>query len=197
MWFGLELFMRLVVGGLLTAAGFSKASTSPDRRRALIGAYRLVPGRLLPLVAWLVPAVELVAGAAVLLGAFGRGAAVAADLTLLPVTGAVTWGLVQGLEISCGCFGRLEELISWRIVARNLVLVSAAAAVAVHGVTGPGTGSLPPWAQAMSVAAVATILWALARHRRADRDADGVEAAPSDDLTNTRPTRPTPQEAQP
>lgn len=62
------------------------------------------------------------------------GAAAAASL-LVAFTGVVTWALVAGKQVSCGCFGPLSnEPISSATVARNAVLL----ALAVLAGTRPG-----------------------------------------------------------
>jgi hypothetical protein len=99
-------------------------------------------------------------------------------MLLVIVTAAVVSGLVRGLEISCGCYGRLGDLISWRVVVRNLVLVAMAAAVAAQGVSTASAGSWPIGAQLALVAgglALAAILVARSRHAKANDPADPSE----------------------
>lgn len=180
MWDVLEVLTRLVVGGLLVTAGVAKLSSTPAWRLVWLLSYQLLPPRswVIRSMAWAVPAAEITIGVIFLAGAFGSGGAVAAGVLLVIVTAAVVSGLVRGLEISCGCYGRLGDLISWRVVVRNLVLVAMAAAVAAHGVSTASAGSWPIGAQLALVAgglALAAILVVRSRHAKANDPADPSE----------------------
>lgn len=165
MWLGLEITTRVVVGGFMLFAGAAKLSAGPAWRRSWLGAYRLVPPPLVGATALGVTVAELSAGAVLLAGAAGAaGAAVAAGLLGL-VTGAVAVSLLRGLRVPCGCLGRFGQLITWRIVARNLVLVAAVTVLAVHGV-GAGVGAFPWPAQAAAVAAIFAAAAAFSRRAR-------------------------------
>lgn len=177
MWLSFEITTRVVVGVFLFLAGVAKLSAGPAWRRLWLRAFRLVPPPLAGAIAFGVAVAEVSAGAVLLAGAGGgAGAAVAAGLLGL-VTGAVAVSLLRGLRVPCGCLGRFGQLITWRIVARNLVLIAAVTALAVHGVTA-GVGAFPWPAQAAVVAAVLAAAAAVSRRNRTRRRRHPVAGTP-------------------
>ncbi len=120
------LVVRLGLGGLFIAAGVFKWD-DPAGFAQEIANYQLVPG-LAPYLAVALPAVEVVAGAALLFAPLAWRAAGAAALAVLSFAFlvAVVAAVVRGLDISCGCFGGGSAPVSWLTVLRNLGLVAAA-----------------------------------------------------------------------
>jgi heme O synthase-like polyprenyltransferase len=108
-------------------AGLSKL----PRRREFANAverYQLLPDRLVPLVARVVPVAELLAGAALLLGLGLQIVAALVALMLAAFTVAVSTALLRGREIDCGCFSGVSPTrITWLTVGRNGVLLLFAA----------------------------------------------------------------------
>lgn len=94
--------------------------------------YRLLPGGLVSMVAYLLPLLE---GAAGLLLLFPETAAFGGFLTvflLVTVTAAVLINLLRGrTSIDCGCGGLSSQPLSWALVARNAVLLLLAC-IAIH-----------------------------------------------------------------
>lgn len=105
--------------------------------RNALGAYRLLPDALVTPVALALPAVELVAGLALLAPSFRDAGAVLAAALLAIVTGAVAINLARGrTDIDCGCGGAEgRQRLSWGLVARNAVLLLAVAVSAQQGGT--------------------------------------------------------------
>ncbi len=99
----LSLLCRLVVGGVFIWASLDKLAHPAAFARA-IDNYHLVPYALLHPVALLMPAVEIVAGLALVVGWWRRGAALLCALLLVVFLVAIASALVRGLDISCGCF---------------------------------------------------------------------------------------------
>lgn len=97
----LYLAARLLLAGVFILAGVSKLA-DPVAFATVIEGYGLVPpGLLLPLAVGL-PALEVVAGAGLVLDVRGSLAVLTA-LTLLFM--AVLWhGMRMGLDIDCGCY---------------------------------------------------------------------------------------------
>jgi uncharacterized membrane protein YphA (DoxX/SURF4 family) len=149
-WLGL----RLLVGGLLVLAGSLKLSTHNGRR--WLEPYQLLPAWMLPIAATTIAVAELVAGAALLLGAFGALSAVGAAALLLLVTSAAAITLLRGKRPPCGCFGGLSnELLSWRIVVRNVVFVGLMLLCAAVVGSTPLNLNLAPLTEVIVVVAVA------------------------------------------
>jgi uncharacterized membrane protein YphA (DoxX/SURF4 family) len=98
--------------------------------------YELVPDRVGALVGRLLPPVELAAGALLALGLGVRPVAALLGAFLVVFSSAVAVNLLRGRTIDCGCFGPVaERRITWRTVARNLVLAGAAGVVVAAGPT--------------------------------------------------------------
>ena len=131
----------------------SGAAKALDRRgtREAVGALGVAPA-LAPAVAVLLPPVELALAVLVLPSPTGRPAAVAAGVLLTAFTLVVLSNLARGRRPACGCFGSLgSSEVSWQTVARNVVLLAAAAGAA----TGRGEVTVAP---VLAGAAVAGLL---------------------------------------
>jgi hypothetical protein len=133
MWTAFDLLTRLIVGGSLLIAGLTKLWSTVSWRQLWLAAYRLLPRPLVRPVARGLPAAEIGCGLAVAAGVLGAASALAAACLLAALASAVAVALARQLEISCHCLTMVGEVISWRGVARNLVLAAAALAVAWHG----------------------------------------------------------------
>jgi len=153
------LTVRLLVGGVLTLAGVGKLLGDTGARTKWLQAYGLVPTALVPAFAFGLASLELLAGAALLLGFGGRLSIAFAGATLLLITGAATLTLARGKQPDCGCFGRwAREQLSWKVVIRNFALIGLLALIGMFGLTQPGIGGLPIAAQAVPVVALAAAL---------------------------------------
>lgn len=99
----LVLVCRLIVGGVFIFASLDKLS-HPQAFAQVIHHYRMVPYSLLHPFAMLLPMVEFIVGAALVLGIKQRGAALISVLMNLMFIAAISSALYRGLDISCGCF---------------------------------------------------------------------------------------------
>jgi Methylamine utilisation protein MauE len=133
MWLAVDLVTRLVIGGSLLLAGLTKLASTVAWRQLWLASYRLLPRWLVRPVALTLPTVETGCGLAMLLGVLGAASALTSAALLAALAFAVGSALARQLEISCHCLTMVGELISWRGVARNLVLCAVAALVAWHG----------------------------------------------------------------
>ena len=97
------LLCRLAVGGVFIYASLDKLA-HPQAFAEAIHHYRLVPYALLHPSALLLPMLEFVLGAALVLGIARRGASLWAAFLLVVFTIAIGTALARGLDISCGCF---------------------------------------------------------------------------------------------
>ncbi len=126
-WLG--LIARLVTGGVWIVAGALKV-TDPASSIAAVRAYELLPGSLVEPVGTTLPAVELVVGLALVVGAFTRGAAAVSALLFAAFIIGIASVWARGIEIDCGCFGGggpKEDAASsypWEI-ARDIALLAA------------------------------------------------------------------------
>jgi putative oxidoreductase len=122
---------RLVVAGVFIVAGALKLR-DPLTFTNDIANYQLWPA-LAPLLAAVLPAVEVVVGLALLvLGArWRRAAALCAAAMMVVFTAAAGTAVARGLDVACGCFGSAGGAVGWTTIARDLALLAAAGAIVV------------------------------------------------------------------
>jgi uncharacterized membrane protein YphA (DoxX/SURF4 family) len=179
------LVARVLVGVVLVVAGFAKVRAAKDFASAT-RQFRILPGPLVSPVSRVLPVVELGAGLGILSGAapafFGW---LAVGLFLL-FTLAIIVVLARGDLLRCSCFGALAgERLTWLSVARNVVLTSAAVAIAWSAPrSSSDVASIPVPAIDDLVPAVLTTVAVVFMYVASIR-ALGLEATPSDDDAQT------------
>lgn len=113
---------------LLLSASAQKLRRQPEFE-AVLDAYQLLPRALVPLVARLVPALELGLALALLWPSMRPAAAIAIAALLLGYALAIAVNLQRGrVDLDCGCAGPNDRrpIAPW-MVTRNLLLAAAAA----------------------------------------------------------------------
>ena len=121
----METIASVVLGLAMLAAGAAKLASRrwPADARGLG-----TPTWAVPLVPW----VELVLGALLVVGVVRPLVAIATAVLLAAFTALLSARLARGERPPCACFGRLSTRpISWWSVARNLVLIALAVTIAV------------------------------------------------------------------
>jgi hypothetical protein len=142
--------------GLLLLLGAVHKLTGIAAFRAILADYRIMPAGLVAPVAIGVGVMEAGLGAAWLIAADKSVPAIATVALLLVYATGIGVNLLRGrTHISCGCsFGRAaggDDLLSWGLVGRNLVLAACAA-----------TAMLPATARAFGGLDYFTLVTALA-----------------------------------
>jgi uncharacterized membrane protein YphA (DoxX/SURF4 family) len=99
----LTVRVQLALGAIFVAAAIPKIADPPSFAHMIYN-YRLVPDGVVNLAALWIPWVELLAGLALILGVWRRGAAFVVGLLLLVFIAAVGINLARGHAIDCGCF---------------------------------------------------------------------------------------------
>jgi hypothetical protein len=99
----LTVRVQIGLGVIFVVAAIPKIADPPSFAHMIYN-YRLVPGFAVNALALVMPWVELLAGLALILGAWPREAAGLAGLLLLVFIGAVGFNLVRGHAVDCGCF---------------------------------------------------------------------------------------------
>ena len=100
-WFG--LFARLVVGGIIFAAGFLKVDEL-EKSQMAVRAYEILPIGIANFFGTILPFAEVAIGLLLILGAATRiNALLSAALMALFIVAIAQAGL-RGLTIDCGCF---------------------------------------------------------------------------------------------
>jgi putative oxidoreductase len=118
------LLARIVLGVLFIVASFDKVS-DPAAFAVSIDSYKLFPHNASLVAATVLPWMELICGALLVLGVFHRGAGFLLFGLLVVFTVAVVSALVRDLDISCGCFTQDPNAakIGWQKILENLGLI--------------------------------------------------------------------------
>jgi hypothetical protein len=93
---------RVILGGLFLVAGVIKLA-APEQLAVVIDAFGLVPRGLVMPLAYVLPVVEIAAGAGLMFDVRGSLKTIAA-LTVV-FLGVLGYGIYLGLDIDCGCYG--------------------------------------------------------------------------------------------
>jgi uncharacterized membrane protein YphA (DoxX/SURF4 family) len=125
----LVLVARLVVGALFVVAGALKIG-DPTAFATEIANYRFF-AELAPWLAVILPATEIVVGAALLIGPkkWQNAGALAAIGLLVMFTVAIVHVVRAGINVDCGCFGGNSGPVTAWTAVRDLALLAAAALV--------------------------------------------------------------------
>lgn len=132
-WVG--LLCRLVLGVVLVVAGALKVGDLDQSVLAVRG-YQVLPYDLAVVVGYVLPPLEIIVGALLVLGLFTRWAAVLGGLMMAAFVVGITQAWIRGLSIDCGCFGGGGEVAPDQTryaleLARDVALLAAATFLAV------------------------------------------------------------------
>jgi uncharacterized membrane protein YphA (DoxX/SURF4 family) len=142
--------LRLGLGGLFLLAAYHKLfdENGPQNFSQSVRAFKVfdpaAQENLIQLATFVTPWIELTAGACVVLGVWTRGAAAVLGTLLLGFIGLISSALLRGLNLECGCFGKLSPFCSIKLGPCNLVqngIMLAAALVILLVPRHPGLGS--------------------------------------------------------
>jgi uncharacterized membrane protein YphA (DoxX/SURF4 family) len=126
---GAAIVVRILLGILFIYASYPKI-LDPAGFSRTVYYYRLLPPAAVNLVAIVLPWIEILVGALLVIGFKVRGAALVATTSLLVFAAAMTSAYVRGLNIDCGCFSSTGgHGIDARRILEDVVLVGAAAFV--------------------------------------------------------------------
>ena len=124
----LAVLFRLVVGGIFLVSGLAKIA-DPVRFLLTLREFQLLPGALESFLAVYLPWLEFLLGLCLVLGILHRTSA----LLIAGLNGffivAIGSVMARGIEVDCGCFGlladvlHLPDLADGKAIVRNLVLM--------------------------------------------------------------------------
>ena len=101
-WFG--LLSRLILGGVLFAAGWLKIFT-PAKSQMSVRAYEVLPISIANFLGIVLPWLEVGFGALLILGIGVRFSAIVGGGLMIVFIAAISQAWARGLSIDCGCFG--------------------------------------------------------------------------------------------
>jgi putative oxidoreductase len=119
--------VQIALGAIFIVAAWPKIVDPPSFAHMIYN-YRIVPAPLINLSALIMPWVELLAGLALILGVWTRGARWLVGILLVTFIIAISINLARGNAIDCGCFDvsavgkthdeRIRDM--WIVVLRDL-----------------------------------------------------------------------------
>lgn len=122
----LILVIRLILGGIFVYAGIPKI-LNPAAFAEAVYNYQILPGFLINFVAIVLPWMEVVVGGLLITGLWLPGALFSYILLMTSFIAALSFNVVRGLDIHCGCFsvegGHLINI--WTVVRDFFFLVPA------------------------------------------------------------------------
>ena len=125
------LILRVAMGGVFLVAGALKIGHF-DVFASQIAGFQILPHPVVAPLALLLPFVEVLLGAYLILGLFTRAAAWFAAFQLALFSAAIASAVVRGISTSCGCFGPQDAtMTSWPEVGRDAGLALLAVLIAL------------------------------------------------------------------
>jgi len=118
----LALLARFYLAYVFLLACFHKI-LDPGSFAVDVATYQILPLSLVNIMAIILPWIELVAGALILIALRTHAAALLISGMMVMFTVAIAIALAKGLDMSCGCFasqGAVEDPISWHTIVRDL-----------------------------------------------------------------------------
>lgn len=114
------LFVRILIGGILIYASINKIVDPGGFARA-IDNYHLIPFGLENSMAIVLPWVELIVGICLIFGLFIDGAAFLVIAMMIIFIVAITFAILSGYNIECGCGLKPGEMVGIRKIIEDLI----------------------------------------------------------------------------
>ena len=99
----LSIIIRIFLGAVFIYSAWPKL-TDPPGFAQVVWNYRILPSQGINVAALVLPWLELVAGVALISGAFRRGAALLVILMLMVFITALALNVFRDMPVDCGCF---------------------------------------------------------------------------------------------
>jgi len=113
---------RLVVGGVFIWAGLSKIFDPLDFAESIAN-YRVFPHWMSFFVALVLPWIEVISGAFLILGLFKRSSSFLLSLLLVSFLALIASAILSGIDIDCGCFGNVSRKVDLDLILFDGVLL--------------------------------------------------------------------------
>lgn len=121
----MQLLLQVLLGMLFLYAAGQKLFVSGVAQFAVeVGNYKLLPEVMVPWVAHFLPWLEAATGICLMLNFWREGASVCAIGMTLMFCGGIGWAWSQGLDITCGCFGKADATVNypWKMLQLSVQL---------------------------------------------------------------------------
>jgi uncharacterized membrane protein YphA (DoxX/SURF4 family) len=121
---------RLIIGGLFIYAGVIKIADPLGFARDIQN-YRILPPAVCLFIALVLPWFEALSGAFLIVGIFKQTSAWLLSFLLAGFIVLVIITMARGLDVDCGCFGRLSRKADWRLILEDALMLFMAFEVAL------------------------------------------------------------------
>lgn len=110
----MRLLLQVLLGMLFLYAAGQKLFVSGVAQFAVeVANYKLLPDAMVLMVAYFLPWLEVATGICLMLNFWREGASVCAIGMTLVFCGGIGWAWSQGLDITCGCFGKADATVNY------------------------------------------------------------------------------------
>jgi uncharacterized membrane protein YphA (DoxX/SURF4 family) len=118
----LQFAFRLLVGGVFIWGGILKV-IEPLEFAQDISNYRVFPLWMSFFLALVLPWMELICGAFLVIGLFRRSSSFLISLFLVAFLVLIVSTIIRGIDIDCGCFGHFTQKVDFRLLLSDCVLL--------------------------------------------------------------------------
>ena len=122
-----ETALRIILAVVFAYAGALKLANPPEFYTAILN-YKILPENAALIVAYFLPALELVCAAALLCRNYAKSAIIVVALMLAVFIVAIISAMWRNLDISCGCFGSSNSGLMLPLL-RNFALIAFCAII--------------------------------------------------------------------
>ena len=119
----LILLIRCLLGLVFVYASYDKI-LDPGKFARDIANYHIVPFGLENSIAIILPWLELLIGAGIILGIFLDGSVVLSGSVLILFIFMIFQAMMRGFNIECGCGLKEGEMVGWSKILENIVFYS-------------------------------------------------------------------------
>ena len=120
----LILLIRCLLGLVFVYASYDKI-LDPGKFARDIANYHIVPFGLENSIAIILPWLELLIGAGIILGIFIDGSVVLSGSFLILFIFMIFQAMMRGFNIECGCGLKEGEMVGWSKILENIVFLGA------------------------------------------------------------------------
>tara|TARA_Y100001936_G_C15883519_1_gene564086 strand:- start:97 stop:546 length:450 start_codon:yes stop_codon:yes gene_type:complete len=120
----LILLIRCLLGIVFVYASYDKI-LDPGKFARDIANYHIVPFGLENSIAIILPWLELLIGAGIILGIFLDGSVVLSGSFLILFIVMIFQAMMRGFNIECGCGLKEGEMVGWSKILENIVFLGA------------------------------------------------------------------------